>query len=84
MKQQGKEQNRIKEQQHPGAFTFTDFAVLHFKGKNFRSITLQQARNSHNLAKISDNFFLRIQNCILNAIRLTNPHISYPAKKEYI
>lgn len=60
LKQQGNEQ-RIKEQQHPGAFTFIAFAVLHFKRKNFRGIILQQARNSHNLTKISDNFLLRIQ-----------------------
>lgn len=60
LKQQGKAQ-RIKEQQHPGAFMLTAFAVLHFKRKNFRGIAFQQARNSHNLAKISDNFLLRIQ-----------------------
>lgn len=73
----------MKEQQHTGAFTFTAFAMLQFK-RSFRGITLQQAKDSYNLAKINDNFLLRIQKCILNGIRLTNLHISYPAKKAYI
>lgn len=50
----------IKEQQHTGAVTDTAFAMLHFR-KHFRGITLQQATDSYNLAKIKENFLLKNQ-----------------------